>query len=496
MRRGPLESVAETPVQSVTVGPPADAQAHPHTAHKLVRTGSRRLTALVALTMVGVVLVATAGPSRTLAATLAAGLLAAIVASPVLAVALPFVSAPFALREIPGAFGLQVVHIVLTLTVGVVLLGYLRGRVRRPPPSPLLWSSVFVAAMLLCTLVGEAPLRGLKVSTNHALGLAAALAAASVARQSGKWFWQILAISSVAASIVILPNISAATRAGAEFSGALITDRAQGVFAQPNDFGEFALFSVGISWALLVYRKQRMAIFLGAICLAISSAGLAVSFSRGAWLGAVAMVVVACALAPSLVRPVAIAGLGVAALFAGGALLSVPPFPLLVQRLGIGGSALVSPEDDRPIIYAQAWEVFADRPLLGLGPGTFPLTSEEPESLLVLRPYVHAHNVPLHVAAEMGLFGVAALATATVAAAICSLRAVGALRDASRAARRERRALAILSGTLAGASVHGLIDVVYTNPYLIALLWLIYGLTLGACARALDDRSNGSTRGI
>lgn len=484
MRRGSQRYLAWSPILPVTAK---------HTRARRIQlgfgpVGPAQQGLRVAWVAVGVSLLASMGPIPALAVSLLAAAVLLTVHWPALAIGLPVVTAPVALINIPGAFGLQGVHIVIAVSAGAVLLAYLRGTVRSPPPVGLVWAFLFVGAILTSTLTGIAPLRGLKVASNHLLGLALCMAAATVTRQSARWFRQTLAMSVIAGAMVILPNIPAATKAGGQFSGALITDRAQGVFAQPNDFGEFALFCTGMSWALMVCRRRGATTYLGALGLVISVAGLAVSFSRGAWIGAAAMVLVACALAPALLKPVLAGVSATSAVSAIGVLLSVPPFPLLVQRLGLGDGGVVNPEDDRPIIFALAWRVFEEQPILGLGPASFPLASREPGALLVLRPYVHAHNVPLHVAAEMGLVGLATLIGVTVAGALVVVRAVVALRVEGRTSRQDRMTVAILAGTLAGVAAHGVIDVVYTNPYLIALLWLIYGLTMGAATRILDDR--------
>jgi hypothetical protein len=40
---------------------------------------------------------------------------------------------------------------------------------------------------------------------------------------------------------------------------------------------------------------------------------------------------------------------------------------------------------------------------------------------------------------------------------------------------------------LVAIAVHGLVDVVYTNPFLIPLAWLLLGIVAGTCRRVLVE---------
>lgn len=451
--------------------------------HRFHPAGVAVLAAVFAAALVAVI--GWQGPVVALAGLGAVGVVALLTRRASVAIAVPLLAAPVALRELPGAQGAQVVHVLVVAVLAVVALQAARGRLPAPPAS-VVAGMVFVLALLVATVGSVDPFRGLKVSVNHLLGLLLCVAAAMVARHSDQWLREVLRLWTLASLVVVVPNLPQAAAGGARFGGSIVTDRAQGVFSQPNDFGEFSLFCIGAAFALLVAAERRVDRVIGVVGLLAGTAALALSFSRGSWIGATAMVVLVCVLAPHLVRtivPVALAG---GALAAVAAAFAIPPFGVLAARLATLAGGLPNPEDDRPVIYAEAVRLWLLHPVLGQGPGTFADVAGTPEALLVRRPYIHAHSIPLDIAAEAGAIGVLALLVVTGVAVTSVLRALRRLgrRTSDPTARRDRTTLAVLAALLGGVAVHGLIDVVYTNPFLIMVAWTMLGLVLGAAARA------------
>jgi putative inorganic carbon (HCO3(-)) transporter len=265
----------------------------------------------------------------------------------------------------------------------------------------------------------------------------------------------------------------------------VVQGRVQGAFAQPNDFGEFSLLGATAAAALLAGSSTRSDRLLGSVGLLVSLAGIAVSFSRGTWLGALAALLTVAVLSPRLRAWAALLiGLIPVALLLGAA-LGAPPFPTLVARfvsLLTGGG---NPLDDRRILFAQALRVFAAHPVLGVGPGGFQATNYGAESVLIRRTYRHGHSVLLTIAAEVGLIGAFALLAFTVALAAATLAARSRLLTVGDLPANAR--LAVLAAGLVGIAVHGLVDVVYMNPLLIPLAWLLAGLLAGETARTADQ---------
>ena len=100
------------------------------------------------------------------------------------------------------------------------------------------------------------------------------------------------------------PALPSALRVSDQFDGSLVAGRVQGAFAQPNDFGEFALLGSVAAGALIVSSPLRRDRLLGAVGLLVGLAGVAVSFSRGAWLGGIVALLAVAVLSPSSRRAV------------------------------------------------------------------------------------------------------------------------------------------------------------------------------------------------
>lgn len=451
--------------------------------HRFHPAGVAALAAIFAAALVAVI--GWQGPVVALAGLGAIGVVAVLTRRASVAIAVPLLAAPVALRDLPGAQGAQIIHVLVVAVLAVVALLAVRGRLPTPPAS-VSAGIVFVIALLVATITSVDPFRGLKVSVNHLLGLLLCVAAAMVARHSHQWLREVLRLWTLASLVVVVPNLPQAAAGGARFGGSIVTDRAQGVFSQPNDFGEFSLFCIGAALALLVAAERRVDRVIAVVGLLAGTSALALSFSRGSWIGAAALVVLVCVLAPHLTRSVVLVAAVAGGLATAAAALAIPPFGVLAARLATLSGGLPNPEDDRPVIYAEAVRLWLANPVLGQGPGTFPTVAAEPEALLVRRPYIHAHSIPLAIAAEVGVVGVLALLVVTGVAVVAVLRALRRLghRTADPAIRRERTTLAVLAALMGGVTVHGLIDVVYTNPFLIMVAWTMLGLVLGAAGRA------------
>ncbi|MCA9899663.1 MAG: O-antigen ligase family protein [Anaerolineales bacterium] len=180
--------------------------------------------------------------------------------------------------------------------------------------------------------------------------------------------------------------------------------RAYGLNSHPNQLGLLLMALCLLIWP---YREQvrggwRWLFWLG---LAAGLAGLLVSLSRTAWAGLLLGGLVFAAhhrrTGPIVRRELAIP---LAILVAGVLLFALAYGDVLAGRL----LALDSPLESRSLWERQrdwslAWQVWGERPFLGVGPGQY-LTAASainPEAALV-------HNVPLLVAAELGLVGLAA----------------------------------------------------------------------------------------
>ncbi|MDW8058949.1 MAG: O-antigen ligase family protein [Thermomicrobium sp.] len=235
---------------------------------------------------------------------------------------------------------------------------------------------------------------------------------------------------------------------------------------------------------LLVYGLLFVWLALGA---AASFAGILLSFSRGAWVGTLAGLLVLFAFAPRTIRSTVLPLFGLAGLvLVGGGWQQVPepireraqqlitqarPFDVRDVQLTGENWAVV----ERMVHWQAAWGMFLDHPLTGVGAGNFSVVFPEysPHPLFRISRG-HAHNYYLHVLAELGLPGfVVYLALLGSGVALM----IGALRR-----RRNGLDRAIVLGALAATTavaVHNLVEnlhELHLSVHLFAmwgLVWLV-----------------------
>lgn len=213
--------------------------------------------------------------------------------------------------------------------------------------------------------------------------------------------------------------------------------RAYGTFGTPNTFAGYLNMAWPLALALLIWVGsgfwQRRTAGLGALTLGLAAtlgllgAGLLASFSRGAWLGALAAGLAMIALAGR--RAAVLTGLAVVlggVVIAAGE-LDVLPEVVRGRVLSIGenlrifdaGQVRITSENfaivERMAHWQAALRMVLDRPLLGIGTGNF----NQAYAYFFVDPWResrgHAHNYYLHIAAESGSLGLSAYLALLVA---------------------------------------------------------------------------------
>jgi putative inorganic carbon (HCO3(-)) transporter len=144
---------------------------------------------------------------------------------------------------------------------------------------------------------------------------------------------------------------------------------------------------------------------------------------------------------------------------------------------------VLSPYDDRRVIYREAYREIRENPVLGVGPGGFPVASTLVVSESATLSYAHAHNLYLNWAAEVGLPSVV-----IILGFAFSLMLSG--RTASAGARvrgdpRDRAIVIGISAALITVLVQGFFDYVVPNPVVYTALWTLIGALLVARREAL-----------
>jgi len=148
--------------------------------------------------------------------------------------------------------------------------------------------------------------------------------------------------------------------------------------------------------------------------------------------------------------------------FIGGLIAAAGLGFLLIRSLNEPGRDV----GNRTYLYNAAIQLFTQKPLTGQGLFTFgyylPLYSSMPPD----KPHSHAHDAPLHIAAELGIIGLVALA-ATLVVMFFAIR-----RNWREMKGRDRLSLIGAIGAVIGFGVHHLVDTPAMMP-VIALMGLL-----------------------
>jgi putative inorganic carbon (HCO3(-)) transporter len=484
-------------------------------------------------------------PPAALAAGLAGVGSLAILAAPLLGLALAAFGVPFgSLVPLPlGAGALTVTPIALALAaLGWTLAALARRRLPGIPRAsrPLLWP---LGVMLLCLAAATWMAPDLLEAVFDAarwllLGLALVLAAALAARprRLQALLLAVLAAGTAAALAGIFTTFRGDGPAAFAVAGGLY--RAYGTFGQPNPFAGYMnmVWPIGAALALVAVvplasgrrASDRGAapaespggqgsveveedrgipgVLAAASLVAAGASGLALllSWSRGGWLAAVVgagvmgLVWLVAVLRDHRLRSRALALLWFALVAAGLLLVAGAvqvPQGIADRLASIGetfavwdvGDAEVNDANFATIERVAHWEaaaaMWSERPWLGQGPGHYPIAYAAFQAPRWSDPLGHAHNIYLNFLAEAGLVGLAGYLLFFGAAFLCALRAALRPRTALEAA------LGLgLAGVLGALAFHSLLDNLYVHD-LTVQLGLLLGLTVAAGQTAADGRT-------
>ena len=294
------------------------------------------------------------------------------------------------------------------------------------------------------------------------------------------WFLLVLAVSGG-----IVGVIAAVTSAGQEQTlvgmGAEATGRAEGSFGHPNLLAVVLATALAAAGAVAVGGKPTLRPFAAAAFVA-ALAGLALTLSRGGLLAAAAAIAVMLLWRPfrRLATVAAIVGIFAVAIGGGEILGDSQSVDLVTKRIESVSHAAQG-EDPRAALWRETPEIIRDHPLVGVGAGQFSTASQQyglRDPLSQYQPFEHAHSIPMTVAAELGLLGLAGLVWLAIAIGLVLVRAC------RRTAGRERAYAFGLAAALLAIAVQGFVD--YTvRANVVAML----ALTLAASAVVLSRAS-------
>jgi O-antigen ligase len=290
-----------------------------------------------------------------------------------------------------------------------------------------------------------------------------------------RMLFAVLAVSGALQGVIAL---LAALGGPAIDLGAAQSTRQEGTFTHPNGLGYFMAIAIPAAIALGMERKARWRVIAAATAPLIL-VGLALSLSRGGLIAAVGAA--AMFLALRRFRRFTIAGtLAILALAAFGLVGPVgrsEPLSAFEQRFAAPNPAQPRQEARTELVWARTPEMIADHPLFGVGSNNYPLAAGSYGILNAeeRKPFVHAHNDALTIAAEMGLVGLAAFGWVALAAARAIIGA------ARRTAGAQRVEVIAAGGIFVATALEGIVDTTLGANWVCGLLLALLG---GVCAMA------------
>jgi O-antigen ligase len=210
------------------------------------------------------------------------------------------------------------------------------------------------------------------------------------------------------------PKVVAADQYGNYF-------RVNSLFFDPNIYGRFlALVMVGVMTAVL-WSVRRREVLLGGAVLLWLLAGLVTSFSQSSiaalLLGLAVLAAYRWDVRGTIYVTVALAAIALV-------VVAVAPPSLHLGLTGKGGSAS-NATSGRTKLIEGGLRLFADRPLQGFGPGSFAQEYRAHEHVTGNSATSASHTIPITVAAEQGIVGLALYVALLVAAFAVLFRGAG-----------------------------------------------------------------------
>jgi O-antigen ligase len=273
--------------------------------------------------------------------------------------------------------------------------------------------------------------------------------------------------------------------------GAAATGRVQAGFDHPAVLAFFLVLAFPPATALALHARRLALRPVWAVCAGLCVAGIAFSLTRGAIL-ALALSLLVLLLLPAfrLWAVAAIVVLAVFAVFNARAIEDSPQLEVLGQRLSTITETQATASNQRPYIWSKTPSMIADHPIFGVGSGNF---SGWASRYAIVgyggAPFVHAHNMPLTVAAENGIIGLALLLTFGAAVVVVGLRAL------LRGRRSPHYAFAVAAAaSVTAAFITGMLDDPAATVVIMAAVLILIGC-LAAAERLTRDEPEPAPTG-
>ena len=407
----------------------------------------------------------------------------------VLAVAIPFGS----IRTLSaGGVSLSLAQPVLALALATMVAQMLAHRRFTALRSVVTLATAGLVGALALSLLQAGDLRaaGTELFKWIEFVLLLACAATTIRAQESHWLVAALLLAGMAEGLLgIYQFLQQVGPPGFMLFGRYM--RAYGTFAQPNPYGGYLGMLLPLACAVLLTRwrrrdpmhlqslwADRLLWLLGLASFATMFAGLIMSWSRGALLGALAGLALVLLALARRAWPLFLA-LGLAAVVLAPLWSPLIPgdyFARLDDTTAYLGQdlALVEIDDanfaviERLAHWEAAWRMFSRSPWIGVGVGQYPVVYPSVSLARWQDPLGHAHNYYLHMLAEAGILGLLAYLSLLITALSLAWRQ-------ARHAEGWSRVLALAAlGMLGHVITHSMVDNLYVQD-----VYLLVALVLG-----------------
>jgi putative inorganic carbon (hco3(-)) transporter len=449
----------------------------------------RALAWILIVTLVAVTL-AVAPLRWTGAASIGAILLAVILLRPSLGLVALAIAIPFGQAMSFSSANISVIECLVALVVGAWLLRGMGTRRLALTGTPLLWPlGIFLWFGALSLLKAASYQQGVPEWLKWAEFAAVyVVAATTLQRQHVRWV--LIALFAAGIYEVGLGAYQFSQQAGPEAFGVLGGFvRAYGTFRQPNPYAGYLGYLMPVALSLMIgalanWWNRRtsgslvLVLLLAAVTLLLLL-GIGLSWSRGAWLGALVAAGVVVAFRNR--RAILICGMAVLLLAMAFVLLGTAGLPNVIsQRLVTFGDYVTGPDPSTVEITDQNFSVleriahwqaglrmFESAPWIGVGIGNYGVAYPRFSSPHWYDPLGHAHNLYINFLAETGILGGLAFLVAWGSVAVLAIREAH-----SQDALLKSLALGLL-GTIVYLTVHNLFDNLFVQHLQLQLALLI-----------------------
>jgi O-antigen ligase len=264
--------------------------------------------------------------------------------------------------------------------------------------------------------------------------------------------------------------------------------RVNSLFFDPNIFGRFlALVMIGLG-AVLLWPRRNRDVALATAALAVLWGALVLSFSQSSFTALLVGLAVLAALRFGK-RPV-IAGAAAVAVIG---LVVVIAAPGLIHLNLKSSRSVDKATSGRIDLMRGGLRMFTDRPLFGFGSGAFAKQFRKREGTGTRQAASASHTIPITVAAEEGVPGLAAYAAVLIASFGLLFRGLGSLRGRAPPPRLVTRAY--LAAAYSGLVLHTMLYAAFLEDPITWTL-LAAGIVLGRPEPAPERSSASSSASV